>query len=84
MEATRRWLAGAGGEIRIGDERRGGLVAGSGLANAVAGRREGPTSDSGYWLCLDYPQRGRPFPSPPLPYPTLPGYPTTIHPLGLG
>ena len=37
MEATRRWLAGAGAEIRIGEERSGGLVAGSGSARAVAG-----------------------------------------------
>ena len=44
MEATRRWLAGAGGEIRIGEERCGGLVAGSGSARAVAGGGEGPVS----------------------------------------
>lgn len=47
MEATRRWLAGAGGEIRIGEERGGGPIAGSGLARARGrGRNRGP--ESGY------------------------------------
>jgi hypothetical protein len=42
VEATRRRLAGAGGEIRIGEERGGGPIAGSGLARAVAGGTRAP------------------------------------------
>lgn len=44
MEATRRRLAGAGGEIRIGEERGGGPIAGSGLAGARSrAEPRGPT-----------------------------------------